>query len=234
MDFRTSFIAAALVAGACSPSAAQESYDWSGFYAGVIGGVSGGSLLDESNPGATRQSLGGWTGGATVGANFQVDGGFVLGVELDGSLTDISAKWVGHDTNEYDSYYTSDKVTGLATARVRAGYALDRFLPYVTGGLAFASMDHMLGCNRVLVSEDSYGCRVAEFEKTGSATSFGYVVGVGAEMAVTDTISFKAEYLYAGFPSNKVTLDDPNYPDLGDRDFSTGVSTIRGGINFKF
>ena len=72
----------------------------------------------------------------------------MLGFEGDGSFVDWGA------------------VEGIGTARLRGGFAFDRFLAYGTGGAAFG--------------EDEVG----------------WVAGGGAEYAVTDNFSAGIEYLH--------------------------------------
>jgi outer membrane immunogenic protein len=82
-------------------------FNWTGFYAGAHGGYSlpDGAGLNDS-----------YEIGGQVGVNRQF-GQVVLGIEADGGAVD----W--------------GPVTAVGSVRGRLGYALDRFLPYVTGGM---------------------------------------------------------------------------------------------------
>jgi outer membrane immunogenic protein len=83
-------------------------YNWSGFYIGGHGGWGfGDGAFDD-----------GFIVGGQLGVNWQFNS-FVLGAEGDGSFVD----WGDTDA--------------VGTVRLRGGIALDRFLPYVTGGAAF-------------------------------------------------------------------------------------------------
>ena len=121
--------------------AASSAFDWSGFYVGVTAGAGAGTIQDVANPQAAAQDLSGATYGVTVGYNAQLDGGIVLGVEGDWSAANIGKDWAGNETNQFDPYYGSDRITSLATLRGRIGFAVDRFLPYLTAGLAFGSTE---------------------------------------------------------------------------------------------
>jgi outer membrane immunogenic protein len=85
-------------------------YNWSGFYIGGHGGWGFGSGSFDD----------GFIVGGQLGVNWQFNN-FVLGAEGDGSFVDWG------DTN------------AVGTVRLRGGIALDRFLPYVTGGAAFGN-----------------------------------------------------------------------------------------------
>lgn len=161
-----------------------------------------------------------------------------MGIEADISFGSVGEKWIDPDPNS--GYYTEDKVTALGTLRARLGYAADRFMPYVTGGLAIGKSKHVLGCETALVvNPGTGGCTAGtatrvEFENSGSDTSTGYVVGFGGEYAVTDNWTLKAEYLYTDLGKNSVSLYDPNWNTLTERKFDTNFSTVRVGVNYKF
>lgn len=177
-------------------------FSWTGFYAGVNGGYGWAEIEDG---GFTFEELDGWFGGAQVGYNYDF-GGFVLGVEGDIQLSDIN--------------YSEEIVPGLTgeigidsfgTIRARAGYAVDRFLPYVTGGVAWA---------RGSISASGGGTSLS-FEDN----FVGWTIGAGLEYAVTDNVTIRGEYLYT---------------DFGTADFDSGAdvgltsSIVRAGVNFKF
>lgn len=213
-----------------------EVFNWTGFYVGVHGGYGWGSTQDVSNPNAYGQNMDGWFGGAQAGYNYQFSNNVVLGAEADVSFGDINAKSNG--ANQFDPYYTEDKINAFGTVRARLGYAVDRFLPYVTGGLAWANVDHSLGCSVASAPGGSNGCENRlggqAFDTSDSNTSFGWTVGAGVEYAVTNNWTVKGEYLYTDLGENTVSLVDPNYPALSERNFDTAFSTVKLGLNYKF
>ena len=87
----------------------------------------------------------------------------------------------------------------VGTVRGRLGYAMDRFLVYGTGGVAFAGVTGNV--SNVEGSGD---------DRDDDSTYTGWTIGAGAEYAVTDMISLKAEYQYADFGS-----EDFNFGDVG-------------------
>jgi outer membrane immunogenic protein len=123
---------------------APFAYNWTGPYVGLNAG--GGWIRDTGT-----NHNGGLIGG-TIGYNFQAAGPWVWGLE--GDL----------------DYFSNRDQKYLGTVRGRLGYATDRWLPYLTGGLA--------------VMNDN-----------GRAYA-GWTLGAGVEYAILRNTSVKLEYLY--------------------------------------
>jgi outer membrane immunogenic protein len=104
----------------------------------------------------------------------------------------------------------------LATVRGRLGYAFDRFLPYVTGGLAVGDINASLPLP-VLPG--------------GSITNAGWTVGAGLEVGVVSNVSLKAEYLYVDLGNFNCGLNC-GLPPGGNVSFTTNI--FRGGANLRF
>src|SRR6185312_12047858 len=104
---------------------------------------------------------------------------------------------LGPGNNSY-TFTSSFKSDWLVTLRPRLGYAFDRLLLYATGGLAIANQKF----SQSIVQLNT------PFVETGavSRTSTGWTAGAGAEYALDNRWSLKAEYLYV---------------DLGSVSFST-------------
>ena len=118
---------------------------------------------------------GAFVGGGQIGYNWQ-SGAFVYGLE-----TDI--QYVGLSNNVSWGRYTWWEGTGggdggyFGTVRARLGYAIDRTLIYITGGLAYGG----LNTNPL----------------TGNTTSnVGWTLGGGVEYAFTNNWTAKIEGLY--------------------------------------
>src|SRR5690606_18132662 len=128
-----------------------------GFYAGIQGGYGWG----ESNWNfvGIDTSPDGWLIGGTLGYNWQA-GSLVFGVEADVAWSDIKGDaacgpFVCETANSW-----------LGTARLRLGYAFDRFMPYITGGAAFGDVEAtVVGLGNA------------------SETRFGWTAGAGLEYA---------------------------------------------------
>ena len=170
-------------------------YDWQGFYAGGTLGYGQGTVDGSFGGGAASA---GYTGGFQLGYNFQADN-FVFGAQADIQASNIRTSVAGGTAT----------VDYFGTVRARVGYPIDRYLPYITAGVAS-------GVGRLVASSGS---------PSDTQTHFGYTVGAGVEMAVTDGMSVVAEYLYTD-------LGTKTYAGFGATRFS--FSTVRLGLDFKF
>lgn len=236
--------AADAIVSAPEPAPVQDyaTFNWTGGYVGAHAGYGWASMQDVNNPEASKVKPKGGFGGLQAGYNYQFDNNVVLGAEADVSFGKIKKSWAGNDTSAFDSYYGEDKIGTHGTVRARLGYAADRFLPFVTGGIAFADTKHSLGCDTSRVSM-TRGCggsvaggfgNGGKFEDTASKTRVGYAVGAGVEYAVTNNWTVKAEYLYSNFGKKGVTLSDPYKNTVSDRRFKNDLSEVRVGVNYKF
>lgn len=198
-DLSTPFKPAAAV---YSPASA---FNWSGFYAGANVGYG----WADMTAGGPTQRLQGLLGGVQVGYNHDL-GGVVLGLEGDLQLSGVK------HTAALGASSGTFSIDQFGTLRGRVGLAADRFLPYVTGGLAVAN-------NHIAIS--GVGVNYDE-----SKVSVGWTIGGGVEFAATDNITLKAEYLYADF--GKANFAGP--AGLAAADVTTKASIVRTGVNFKF
>lgn len=177
--------------------------NWSGVYVGLHGGygwADADACLEDGPCIELDSDANGAVLGGQVGANFQFNS-FVLGAEADASWSGISAD--DDDGDDGEGVYDY-----LASARLRAGVAVDRFLAYGTGGLGVTSLD------------------LDGVEDVEDNTEFGWVLGGGAEMLVTDNVTVGAEYLHYDF--NDVL------EDVDDAEVDTDADVIRARVNVKF
>ena len=198
-------------------------YDWTGFYIGVAGGGSLGTTTHIDAATGLGDTLGynlrGGLVGGTVGYNWQVSS-FVFGFEGD-------ASWVGEYGSHPDdglagnpAFTSFTKETWVATARGRAGYAVDNLLFYGTGGYAAAGVE-------AGVKDANTGALLA----SATSTRSGWTAGGGLEWGFAPNWSAKFEWLYMKFDSaplntlvaegsrSSIPLDD---------------NVVRAGINYRF
>jgi outer membrane immunogenic protein len=166
------------------PPVDAATFDWSGVYAGVYVGAGAGTVFtDGVPPGAPNDVLvNGPLAGVDLGFNFQT-GQLVLGVEGDIAWTNIN----GALTVATCAGTCTERANFLGSVRGRAGFALDKVLLFGTAGLA------------VLNETSGTVPAIAGTTGTFTATYTGWVVGAGAEVAVTDQLSLKAEYNFNSF-----------------------------------
>lgn len=223
-------ISLVVVAAGSTATLAQETVDWNGFYAGVFGGYAGGtSNLTLSPPGgapgvpvSASGDIGGLFGGLTLGVNYQLQQGFVVGAEADIGVADISGN-SAFAAGPGLAFPLTTEVSTQGSLRGRVGYAVDRFLPFATAGLAVGHIRQ--GINTGI---GGGGAGVVDIV---NETTIGWTVGAGVEYAVTDAISVKAEYRYSQFDSGTDTAIV-----FGGADSNTTFSThdVRIGVNYRF
>ena len=164
-------------------------YNWTGFY---LGGHVGYGWVNASVENSSASASGDSAfGGFQLGYNWQAIGSpWVWGLEADASFGG-SSTWFG-------------------TGRVRAGYANGAWMPYLTGGVAWASTEVDLG------------------SFSDSRTRAGWTLGGGAEWAFAPQWTAKLEYLY-------LDLGRENYNLGGNKfDASFAVNTVKLGVNYRF
>jgi len=197
-------------------AAPAKSYHWSGIYLGVDGGYKWNSLKFDPNSVAKKAGIKGDAfkmnstfGGVYLGYNYQIDN-WVIGAEGDAQLY-----FGGKDKAAASGNGRFAASRGFGSARVRLGYAMDRFLPYVTGGAAFENLE---------ISSKKDGKVVARDNKT----RVGYTLGAGLDYAITDKWIGKVEYQFMDFGKKSYDLN------IGSADLSSHSHTMRVGLSYKF
>jgi outer membrane immunogenic protein len=217
----TAFVAAASSASAADLRPAYKgpapvviaAYNWSGFYVGAHAGYGWGGLeFDFVGTSGLGRNIDGFFGGGQVGWNWQAAGSpWVFGLEADISFGNIEDSV----TSAAISFTTEARMFG--TARARLGYAVDRTLWYVTGGLAWID-------NEMTIALPGFGTF------NSSNTHVGWTAGGGVEWAFADAWSAKAEYLYLDTGSENYFTNIAG-PGLT---FSPFIHTVRLGLNYRF
>ena len=170
----------------------QPSGFWNGFYIGGLVGYHHESVdtVPGNGDGAT---LGGY-----LGYNYRLKNDIVLGVEGDYNAA-FGDGWSG----------LGGELTQFGTVRARVGYAMDRWLIYAAGGLAYVKFEPIAG----FAGPDD--------DETG------WTIGGGVDYMVTDNISARGEYLYMNF--------DDTFEQLGaPAGITTDVHNVRFGMAYHF
>jgi outer membrane immunogenic protein len=176
-------------------------FTWTGFYAGVNAGYGFGDFTGASSRSLKNPS--GFLGGGQIGYNYQINQ-IVLGLETDLQASDIHAKH-----SAFGPVGSKSRLPYFGTVRARAGIAIDRFLPYITGGFAYGSSDTTIpGTGKA------------------SATHYGWVIGGGVEYAFTNNITARVEGLYMDLADKRIING------AGKIGSETGI--VRAGLNYKF
>jgi outer membrane immunogenic protein len=177
----------------------------------------------------------GFAGGGQIGYNLQ-RGAFVIGAETDLSWFNQSSSASFSTTIPYaftNAGTDKSSVEWLGTARLRAGYAFDRLLPYVTGGLAYG------GAKASSTSVGSDGYHTDTFSGSTSGTRTGYVVGGGLDYWLSNRWSFRFEGFYynLGTASYNVAPQDANSISEGlsvTASHTFDGAVVRAGLNHAF
>ncbi|MGE0240717.1 MAG: outer membrane protein [Parvibaculaceae bacterium] len=252
---RLLLVGAVLTAGTTAEAADVEApaiYDWSGFYAGVHAGYGwgdgGGVDFDEffapgfgeigdgavaaGYPETIGKDLEGMLGGGQVGYNIQTDR-LVIGIEADLSYLGMDEKEStafpggigGNVLLEPGTASVRQSLDYLGTARLRLGYALDRTLLYVTGGLAYGDKEFRFATTS----------GPASFAGGKSDTALGWSLGGGFEYAILDATTLRLEYLYydlGRLSSTAAAAQDERFTQSYSAEFRGNI--VRAGVNVRF
>jgi opacity protein-like surface antigen len=204
--------------------------DWSGFYAGVVGGgdwgrskhiTNGAKVNDFATDLTSTFDVNGALLGASAGYNAQFAGMWLFGVEGDMSWSNASGTaFLIPPFNT--ARQAGTKESWLATARVRLGVVpADRWLTYVTGGIALADVKAQIINEDITFSE--------------SHIRGGWTVGAGAEVALDRNWSAKLEYLHVGLTDTPYFTPKPR-DDTATRAGGVPLNQeiVRGGVSYRF
>lgn len=124
-------------------------------------------------------------------------GNFVLGAVVEGGRSVARDSVTGFSTTPA-SYTMSREADYQANARLRAGYTPGGgALFYVTGGGAYARLDNKFTTTNTANS----------FADNGKSNAWGYTVGGGAELMLTNNIGLGLEYLYTDVKDNDYVVN---------------------------
>lgn len=206
-------------------------YDWTGIYIGGYWGTSIGqsSLRTPNGPfddvGQVDISKGSWTAGGTVGANWQLNPSWLIGVEGDlGYLANNRTFLEWNDTR----VTAGVKAGGYATARARFGYVTGASLLYATGGAAFVRVENTFGgCGLT-------GCGAGIVTPPNSVTSTrnGWTAGGGIETKLSSNWTQKTEYLYIDAGTTNFLAIPFATPH--QTSFRNEFHVIKTGLNYRF
>ncbi len=213
-----------------------STYDWTGAYAGVnLGSAWTGSkltadnnqfiqFLNEDKPYSEQLNSTAVNPGLQLGYLKQLPGNWVIGGEGDFSYPATDSRYQKTDEDWKDQFIVHNNVQG--SLRLRAGYALDRFLPFVTAGVSFASLGLNYDSDEV----------TSAYAKTTTQT--GWVLGGGLEYGVLNNLSVRTEYLYTDY-GNALNLNVPkagngNPDPNGGAHATLYTNVLRAAVNYRF
>jgi outer membrane immunogenic protein len=252
-----------LVAVSSFPVSAGE--NWQGGYVGVNAG--GAFLNNSQNVGAINQfDLNGSASNQSVlipatmkkndakssigiqaGYNLQFNR-YVFGVEADvsslnGSKTARSTTFYTEPVVERYSSINEGAFTSkyLLTLRPKIGYAWDNLMVYGTAGLATSNANAYSSFKGTDLGPGGGVGGTATYLGSKSVRKLGYSIGAGAEYALNNKVSIKADYLYYDLGSVRfktsaqadALADGANAIALQTVKARMSGNLVRIGLNFK-
>ncbi|WP_448950785.1 outer membrane protein [Labrys neptuniae] len=202
----TSAFAADLAPTPVEPAVPVTLYNWTGLYVGLHAGAA----IGQGKVDSAKFDGAGFLGGVHAGYNYEFNGGWVIGLETDFDYSSFSkSKTVVDATGT--PFRAKFKNEWQGSTRARFGYAFDRFLPYVTGGVAYGNEK---------ISVAGVGSK--------TETRVGWTAGAGLEYAIDNNWSVRGEVRYVDLGRKNVTI-------AGTRHKARFNSTnITLGVSYKF
>ena len=192
-------------------------FTWNGCYVGgnTGGGWAGGADWTVGGVSGSNSTGSGWVGGLQGGCDVQY-GTWVLGFE---TMWD----WGNMKTSHQDPFFAlgvtdTNTVQWFGTLTGRVGYAVDRSLLYIKGGVAWAEASAKI--------TDPTGVESVQ----GSNSRTGWDLGGGWEYAFAPNWSAKIEYNYIGFGSNSFTAPGGFPVTISNQN----IQTVLVGLNYRF
>ncbi|PQZ47803.1 autotransporter outer membrane beta-barrel domain-containing protein [Ochrobactrum sp. MYb15] len=204
-----------------TPAIAAPVFSWSGSYiGGQVGYGWGKSRLGDGEESISLKPDG-FLGGLYAGYNFDTGNNVVLGI--DGDLTFNNQKDSISESDDFLTATFESKLRWSGAVRARAGVAVDRFLPYIAGGVAFGSVK-----NSVSLTDG-----IDSISASQSKTLTGWTIGGGVDYAATDNVILRLEYRYTDYGKKTFSAGDDDFGfDSVHNKFKT--NEIRLGVAYKF
>ena len=203
---------------------------WAGPYVGLQAGYIWGDAdvsSWSSDPRDTHEfsiedfNVDGWTGGIFAGYNWRVGNDILLGVE--GSWNYVSAD----DTIIVPPAVGNSLEFGAkveqewdASLRLRAGMDMGDYMPYITGGIAWAGVNIK-------------GYRDGEILDENDATLTGWTVGAGVEKKIDENLIARIQYRYSDYGDETWGIGhEDSDVDTGEIEYSAHMLTV--GVSYRF
>ncbi|WP_273757823.1 outer membrane protein [Bartonella sp. AU55XJBT] len=193
--------------------------------------------------------LSGFMGGLYAGSNIDLGNGLILGVDTDimwsnkddtktGKTYVIAPEHINYINKmlkdasiniDKDVLKPSFKRTHSFTfkekwagaTRVRIGFAAERIMPYVAGGIAYTQLQDTASIS--ITDKDSDKVIASGTLSDETKTLVGYTLGAGVDLAMTNNIIVRAEYRYSDFGKKKFS-NDKYETSYKTNDFRVGVA----------
>ncbi|MEL6092894.1 outer membrane protein [Bartonella schoenbuchensis] len=115
-------------------------------------------------------------------------------------------------------YSSTLKQKWSGATRVRIGFAVDRIVPYIAGGVAYAQLQNTFSRSIEMESHE-----ITSSSLSDTKMMVGYTLGGGVDFAMADNVILRAEYRYSDFGKQKFAKDKLEL-DYQTNDFRVGVA----------
>ena len=128
----------------------------------------------------------------------------------------------------------------LGTTRARVGFVVtpdNRLMIFGTGGVAYGGGSVSGGVIANYYNSSTVPNSIYTWNGSSDFTRVGWTVGGGAELAVTNNVLIRAEYLYYNLGSSNVNAYEFNDPSNGvylQTKENVDGSVVRIGVDYKF
>lgn len=191
-------------------------YNWTGFYVGGHLGYAWGQDNFGLPAFNNTSNNSGFAGGVQVGADWQFNPNWVVGVEGQWTWTDLNRNGL-----VAPAIVATEKTDSIGSLTGRLGYTWGPGLIYGKGGVAWA--DRSLGLATPL------GVPVA-FASSGNNDT-GWTLGAGLEYMIAPSWSAKVEYQYYNFGNRTFLTAPAAFAGVSNND---DIQTIKFGLNYRF
>ncbi|MBB5073421.1 opacity protein-like surface antigen [Bartonella callosciuri] len=170
-----------------------------------------------SNPHGAQNGAGHGTQGTQAGDQ---NGSSVYGIEqIKEMVSELGLEY----SDSAETFSHTLKQNWAGATRMRIGFASDRFMPYVAGGIAYAQLQDTVSIS--LKKEDGTGLSSKNLTDE-TKTMVGYTLGGGIDFAMLDNVIVRAEYRYSDFGKKKFAKEK--------LEMKYKTNDFRVGVAYKF
>lgn len=215
-----------------------DTFSWTGIYLGAQGSYQWGK--HDVHVGATNLqdfSLkeNGAGGGLFAGFNSNMLTGAVFGIETDILWNKIKGDFniaptgAGSSTNPSEARTLTGtfKEKWSGATRVRLGFAQDKILPYLAGGIAYSNIE-----TNATLTPGGTGTPTSLKIDNHSETLVGWTAGAGVDCAVADNLLVRLEYRYNDFGKKELAYNPTS--TTFHYNMKHRSQDVRVGVAYKF
>ena len=197
--------------------------EWAGPYVGLQAGYIGGdadtsSYWDDGDEAFSLNGfdVDGFAGGIFAGHIWRVDNDILLGIEGEWNRTSADGTII---INEYGGWGAKVKQKWDASLRLIAAKEMGDYMPYITGGIAWAEVN--------IDGFTSWG-----LSDNHDATLTGWTIGAGVEKKINENLHARILYRYSDYGDETWSLAAPNDVNMGKIEYKNSMFTL--GLSYYF